>query len=100
MAGIIAGESEISTVGLGTGLNYRGYSIQDLANNCIFEEVIHLLIFGKLPTADQLANLQKRINSKRSLPEILKNILEQLPKESNAMDVMRTISSVMGILEP
>jgi len=59
-----------------------------------------LLIFGKLPTADQLANLQKRINSKRSLPEILKNILEQLSKESNAMDVMRTISSVMGILEP
>jgi 2-methylcitrate synthase len=34
----------------------------------------------------------------RTLPQILKNILEQLPKESNPMDVMRTIASIMGIL--
>jgi 2-methylcitrate synthase len=57
------------------GLNYRGYSIEDLANNCIFEEVIHLLIFGKLPTKDQLEALRKRINSMRSLPENLRKIL-------------------------
>lgn len=47
--GIVAGDSAISTVGLGLGLNYRGYNIIDLAKNCIFEEVIHLLIFGTLP---------------------------------------------------
>lgn len=35
--GIVAGESAISTVGLGLGLNYRGYNIVDLAKNCIFE---------------------------------------------------------------
>ncbi len=50
------------------GLNYRGYSIEDLANNCIFEEVIHLLLFGSLPTKDQLNELRKRINSKRNVP--------------------------------
>ena len=52
LAGIVAGESSISTVGLGTGLNYRGFSIQDLSDNCIFEEVVYLLIFKKLPTQE------------------------------------------------
>lgn len=50
LAGVIAGDSEISTVGLGTGLNYRGYNIYDLAKHCIFEEVLHLLLYSKLPT--------------------------------------------------
>jgi 2-methylcitrate synthase len=50
LAGIVAGESDISTVGLGLGLNYRGFSIRDLSEHCIFEEVIHLLLFKALPT--------------------------------------------------
>ena len=36
----------------------------------------------------------------RGVPEVLRKVLEQLPKTSNCMDVMRTISSVLGILEP
>ena len=36
LAGVVAGDSAISTVGLGTGLNYRGYSIEDLSENCCF----------------------------------------------------------------
>lgn len=55
LAGIVAGDSAISTVGLGVGLNYRGYNIEDLAKNCIFEEVAHLLLFGNLPTKAELA---------------------------------------------
>lgn len=52
LAGVIAGDSAISTVGLGNGLNYRGFNIYDLAKNCIFEEVLHLLLYSKLPTKD------------------------------------------------
>ena len=65
LAGIVAGESDISTVGLGTGLNYRGFSIQDLSKNCIFEEVVHLLIFKSLPNEKQLKEIQEKIASKR-----------------------------------
>jgi len=36
----------------------------------------------------------------RGVPTTLKKVLELLPKDSNCMDIMRTISSVMGILEP
>lgn len=49
LAGIVVGDSAISTVGIGLGLNYRGFDIIDLAENCIFEEVAYLLIYSKLP---------------------------------------------------
>ncbi len=45
LAGIIAGETKICTVGKeGLGLNYRGYGIQDLASNATFEEVAYVLV--------------------------------------------------------
>jgi 2-methylcitrate synthase len=62
--------------------------------------VIHLLIFGALPTEKQLSELRQTISKLRNLPPVLVKVLEALPKESNCMDVMRTISSVLGILEP
>ena len=46
---MVAGNSSISTVGLGSGLNYRGYSIKDLAKESSFEEVGYLLLIGRLP---------------------------------------------------
>lgn len=49
LAGMVAGDSAISTVGIGLGLNYRGYDIIDLSKNCIFEEVAYLILFGSLP---------------------------------------------------
>jgi len=49
---MIAGKSCISTVGLGYGLNYRGYSIDELADQSTFEEVAYLLLIGQLPTSE------------------------------------------------
>jgi len=48
---MVAGKSAISTVGLGYGLNYRGYSIDELADKSTFEEVAYLLLVGELPTS-------------------------------------------------
>ena len=100
LAGIIAGDSSISTVGLGSGLNYRGYNIVDLAQNSTFEEVLYLLLFERLPRKNELLYLIKKISALRTIPSKLKTILETLPKNSNCMDIMRTITSVLGILEP
>ncbi|MBY0358226.1 MAG: 2-methylcitrate synthase [Candidatus Obscuribacterales bacterium] len=100
LAGIVAGESAICTVGKeGKGLNYRGYSINDLADNARFEEVAYLLIYGKLPNRTELAAYEKRLQWLRWLPEQLKCALEQLPAESHPMDVLRTGCSVLGVLE-
>lgn len=61
LAGVIAGESAIATVGLGNGLNYRGYSIDDLAEHATFEEVAYLLLYGKLPTQSELDVYTKKL---------------------------------------
>ena len=101
LAGVVAGETAIATVGKeGSGLNYRGYSIYDLAEHATFEEVAYLLLRGELPNADQLAAFNAELASKRELPETLRSVLEQLPADSNPMDVMRTGCSVLGCLEP
>jgi 2-methylcitrate synthase len=101
LAGIIAGESAISTVGQeGKGLTYRGYSIDDLAAKATFEEVAYLLHYGKLPTKDELAAYTKKLVSLRHLPEELKKVLKLIPKNTHPMDVLRTGCSMLGTLEP
>lgn len=100
LTGIIAGESKISTVGIGNGLNYRGYNISDLAKNSTFEEVLYLLLYEKLPSSNELSNLIKTIASYREIPSKLKLILELSPKNSNCMDLLRTVVSFIGLIEP
>ena len=99
LAGITVGDSAISTVGKGLGLNYRGYSIDDLAKYSTFEEVAYLLIYGELPNKNELQAYQEKLMLLRALPEALKTVLENIPKNANAMDVMRTGVSMLGTLE-
>lgn len=101
LAGVIAGETAISTVGKeGMGLNYRGYSIHELAEHASFEEVAYLLIRGKLPTQQQLKSYIKKLVSLRSLPKSLTQVLELMPADTHPMDVLRTGCSMLGTLEP
>lgn len=100
LAGIVAGQSAVSTVGLGKGLNYRGYSIDDLAELASFEEVAYLLIYGQLPTQKELNDYNKRLFELRDLPEALKTVLKLIPKDANPMDVLRTGCSFLGNIEP
>lgn len=101
LAGVVAGETAIATVGKeGVGLTYRGYSIEDLAEKTTFEEVAYLLIYGLLPNRTQLSAYQKELSSLRGLPAALKTVLEQLPGDAHPMDVLRTGCSALGTLEP
>ncbi|MGH7825049.1 MAG: bifunctional 2-methylcitrate synthase/citrate synthase [Candidatus Binatia bacterium] len=101
LAGVIAGNTAIATVGKeGKGLTYRGYSIYDLAEHSTFEEVAYLLIYGQLPNSTQLRDYKDRLRSLRGLPQPLKTVLEQIPGGTHPMDVMRTGCSMLGTLEP
>lgn len=101
LAGVVAGQSAICTVGkAGVGLNYRGYSIHDLAESATFEEVAYLLIYGELPTKTELAAYQKKLIARRKFPEKLKTLLDIIPNHANAMDVLRTGCSFLGTIEP
>jgi 2-methylcitrate synthase len=101
LAGIIAGQSAIATVGKeGVGLTYRGYAIHDLAQHACFEEVAYLLMYGELPNEKKLYAYQQRLMSLRDLPATLKLVLEQIPANAHPMDVLRTGCSMLGTLEP
>jgi len=84
----------------GNDLHYRGYDILDVADACEFEEIAHLLVHGKLPTAAELSAYKTKLKALRGLPANLKAALETLPASSHPMDVMRTGVSVLGCTLP
>src|SRR5581483_9185222 len=91
LSGITAGNTALCTVGrTGNDLHYCGYDILDIAGECEFEEVAHLLIHGKMPTRAELKAYKTKLKSLRGLPASVKSALEALPAASHPMDVMRT----------
>ena len=101
LSGVTAGNTALCSVGKsGNDLHYRGFDIADLAAQCEFEEVAHLLIHDTLPTASQLAAYKKKLQGLRSLPAQVKAILEQIPATARPMDVMRSGVSALGCITP
>jgi len=101
LSGTAAGNTALCTVGRsGNDLHYRGYDILDVAAQCEFEEIAHLLVHGKLPTVSELAAYKTKLKSLRGLPAAVKTALEQLPPSAHPMDVMRTGVSVLGCVKP
>lgn len=100
LRGQVAGKTALSTVGQeGSGLTYRGYDIKDLAAQCEFEEVAYLILKGKLPNTQELAEYKSKLKGLRALPQALKEVLERIPASAHPMDVMRTGCSMLGNLE-
>jgi len=101
LAGIVAGETAICTVGTdGDDLHYRGYSIHDLTKSACFEETAYLLIYGHLPNQQELKKYKTKLAHHRELPAALKTVLENIPATAHPMDVFRTGVSMLGTLEP
>lgn len=100
LEGVIANESALSNVeGLDGRLSYLGYHIDDLVENCTFEEVTHLLHRGKLPTEAELASLQNDLRNDREIPEGVIEFLKTAPKDANPMDILRTGVSMLGLYD-
>lgn len=97
LSGVVAGSTALCSVGKsGNDLHYRGYDIADLARECQFEEVAHLLIHGVLPTRVELVKYKRKLTSLRELPDSVKLVLEALPATAHPMDVLRTGVSALG----
>lgn len=76
-------------------LRYRGYDIEQLAEHSTFMEVSYLLIYGELPTADQLANFNLSITRRTLVHENIKKFLDAYPGGTHPMGVlMSTVSSL------
>ncbi|PTT41159.1 2-methylcitrate synthase [Chryseobacterium sp. 7] len=101
LSGVTAGNTALCSVGKsGNDLHYRGYDILDLAERAQFEEVAYLLIYGQLPTEAQLKNYKAKLKSLRGLPHSVRNILKSIPAAAHPMDVMRSMVSAIGSIQP
>jgi 2-methylcitrate synthase/citrate synthase II len=101
LEGVLAGESAICDVDHETGsLLYRGYRIEDLAEQATFEEVAYLLLIGRLPNREELFRFSIDLRRARSLPERVVRIMREIPNSAHPMDALRTAVSMLGIEDP
>jgi len=81
-------------------LRYRGYSIEDLANNADFLEVSYLLIYGELPTKKKYRQLLSDIQERSVLDEDVKKILETFPRSAHPMGMLSCLTSSLVAFDP
>jgi citrate synthase len=100
LEGIVANSTSISDVRGDIGqLIYAGYDINELAGKVSFEEIVHLLWHGELPSQSQLDALTAKLRAERSLPPEIISFLKTVPHDSCPMDVIRTGVSMLGLFD-
>lgn len=93
--------SEITYLdGIQGKLLYRGYSIEQLAEHTTFVEVIYLLIFGELPTKEELNNFEKEIVKNCFVSQEMELILQNFPRSAHPMGVLSSLTSALTAFNP
>lgn len=94
-------ESKICFIdGEASRLFYRGYSIEELAEHSTFEEVVYLLIYGRLPARSQLEDFTRRIEAYRPLEPGVLQLIRSFSSSCDPMDALRTAVSALGVHDP
>jgi len=100
LRGVVAAQSSIGDVNGEQGiLIYQGYNIHDLAEHSTFEEVVFLLWNGRLPKADELAELKERLRRNYEVPAEIIAAMKTFPKDAEPMDVLRTAVSSLDFYD-
>jgi len=81
-------------------LRYRGYSIEELAENSNFLEVAYLIIFGELPTKDQFEKFENDVKGQAILNEEMKNIINGFPRSAHPMGMLSSLTSALTAFNP
>lgn len=81
-------------------LRYRGYTIEELAEKADFLEVTYLLIFGELPTKEQLQKFNSDILEHSKVDEGMKAIVNSLPTSTHPMGALASITSALTAFHP
>jgi len=102
LEGVLVAESSLSFIdGEAGDLVYRGYTIDDLARNASFEEVLYLLWHGELPTAEELAAFEASMAEKRHLDDSVYRLVRELAEsDEEPMAALRTIVSNLSAYDP
>ncbi len=99
LEGIVATTSSISSIIDGV-LTYRGIDIDELAEKASYEEVIHLLWYGKLPNRSELEQLHKQLEDSAEIPDQIIGQIQLAGKDANTMAMLRTAVSGLSAYDP
>lgn len=77
-------------------LRYRGYPIEELAENCDFVEVTYLLIYGELPSESQLKDFRNSIRSHTMLHEDMRSFYDGFPIDAHPMAILSSVVSALS----
>jgi citrate synthase len=81
-------------------LRYRGYPIEELAENASFLEVAYLLQYGELPTKVELDEYVESITYHTLLREDMKHLFEAFPHSGHPMQILASATSALGTYYP
>jgi citrate synthase len=81
-------------------LRYRGYDIEELAEQASFLEVAYLLLYGELPTVYQLTEFEDSITRHTLLREDMKHLFEAFPHEAHPMQILASATSALATYYP
>jgi len=95
LEGVVACTTSISFI-VGNTLNYRGYTIEDLAANSTFEEVTFLLWNNRLPNKAELESFKAELNKNMTLDPAYIAVLKTLPTNVHPMAWLRTAVSLLA----
>ncbi|MCL4113511.1 UNVERIFIED_CONTAM: hypothetical protein GTU68_033666 [Idotea baltica] len=100
LKGIQVAESSICQIDGAKGeLNYRGYSVDQLALHSSFEETAYLLLNGNLPNAVELSQFNAQLGDASVLPKEVIDYLKSVPSDAPAMAVLRSAVSHAGLFD-
>jgi len=98
LEGIPAAQSSISFVNGQEGiLEYRGIRIEDLAENSTFLETAYLLIWGKLPTKDELIEFEHEVRYHRRIKYRIRDMMKSFPESGHPMDALQASAAALGL---
>ena len=101
LRGVVVGASTVSDVVGDKGeLIYQGYNIHELAKSSNFEEVAFLLWNKRLPRRAELDELKRAIGEAYTVPKPIIDLLRQIPREADPIDVLRTAVSALEFYDP
>ncbi len=97
LEGVVAGESAICKIDGEKGrLSYRGYSIEDLAAHSSFEEVVYLLLYGKLPTKYVFDEFSQKMRASRALHPKVVQMIRNFPEGGKPMELLQSVMAYLS----
>ena len=94
LANVVVDRTSIATTGASGNLLYRGYRAVDLADRKSFEEVAYLIVYGNLPSGDELVAFRARLNENMKLDERTIKVMDILKEK----DIMRNLRSIVSLI--